>query len=466
MVMKRNPWEGVLRSIFMSKRISSMIQALKGRCLVSNGLFLHDDRLSRREKDLLRKSEKKQSKLQSLPINERAWSLRPVDDQCTLGPVQILTQLPFQSRLQSFWFSFWMNDKRRNKKQQADRRHQDSLPTGQIDKESTGQRHGEYSFRKIGKILRGEFSSSLIDRAHSHVSISSPRETVKIGANVPAPILLEGNAAILFIHRLIFAIRRHAGTPARRHADTPTRSLATRFIAVALCASLILTAPGMTVRVLASLSRSFVERNELGVVAEGDVEVREKILATQEIKTDLQLRREADGCGDNVRANLHEQVMNINGNQSSIANGHGHLLSLAVIDAQAGRFVQRENRNEGSRIDVRFGINPSERALKTDRKNGTRDASIALVGKGYSAHTKSCGRGTGNPVGMTCGCLDRAKAKSLPALRPTNNSPAATTAYWPAYLSTSFSKCRRIHSSSLTRRESLRACCFREVFIS
>ena len=88
--------------------------------------------------------------------------------------------------------------------------------------------------------------------------------------------------------------------------------------------------------------------------------------------------------------------------------------------------------------------------------NGREGHALAGVAKGhveregYSAHVKSSGREIRRPVGMTPGCLRRAVSSSCLASYPTNNSPSATTAYWPAYVSTSSSKCRRIHSSSFT----------------
>ncbi len=158
------------------------------------------------------------------------------------------------------------------------------------------------------------------------------------------------------------------------------------------------------------LSGSWSEDNRVRCVAESDIEMRKDILTAQEVEANAKFWREADRRMKFHRSKLQRQAVNINRNRSAISHGDKSFLTFLV----------------------------------------------GFVGKTYRAHKKSCGLGIGMPVGMTSGCFRRASANNSLASCPTNNSPAATTAYRPGYRSTSSSRCLRIHSSSFKLLPNLR----------
>jgi hypothetical protein len=205
----------------------------------------------------------------------------------------------------------------------------------------------------------------------------------------------------------------------------------------------------MSLERLASSLRARLENDMAPSVAECHVKARKNILPSKEIKSDAKTRRKTDVGMQSNRSNLDGKTMDIHGNQAAVSNGHKDFFSLEVVQPQSRGVIQSEDREKSAGIDIGLGPDPACRAFHSQRYDGARNATIVFVREYYRAHRKSCGRGTGNPVGIVPGCFRRASSKRRPALFPMNNSPAATTAYWPAYLSTSSSKCRRIHSSSV-----------------
>ncbi len=180
--------------------------------------------------------------------------------------------------------------------------------------------------------------------------------------------------------------------------------------------------------------------------------MREDILTAQEVKAHAESGREANCRTAHHRANPDRQAMNVDGDQPTVTDRDERLFSLAVIKSKPCGFIDGEDRHEGAGVHVGFRPNQSVGSLQANADNRAGKASVGEVWKAdhrKSAHTKSWGRGMGRPVGIIAGCLRRASANKALASRPTNNSPPATTAYWPAYLSTNSSKCQRIHSSSV-----------------
>jgi len=125
-----------------------------------------------------------------------------------------------------------VNQKCCNKKEQTDRWHQNSQPSTQINKEFAGQSHGEYGFRKIGKVAGRKFASGLVDYIRSHCITSSLR-AVKLADNSSAPVQLESKAAILFIlHARFLRLFRSSALPLLRSTLYALRSFAPRALAV------------------------------------------------------------------------------------------------------------------------------------------------------------------------------------------------------------------------------------------
>lgn len=121
-----------------------------------------------------------------------------------------------------------------------------------------------------------------------------------------------------------------------------------------------------------------------------------------------------------------------------------YLARLRVAFGDLGR----QDRIGSARIHVGQDLHPALWPTERHRDNGTRPAFVGEVGEAYRAHVKSSGRGIGKLVGMTPGCFRLAAAWSALASSPTKSSPAATTAYFPGYVSTKPSKCSRIQAWS------------------
>ncbi len=192
-----------------------------------------------------------------------------------------------------------------------------------------------------------------------------------------------------------------------------------------------------------------LEDDPLPRVAEGDVEMGEDILTAQQIKPDAKARGEAN-CGvETPLSNLNSQSVQVDRDPTSTAYGDKPFLAGLVPEPNAFRVSHCEDRHERPRIDVRLTPFPAARTADAKQNDRTWQTVVRLIGEGYRAHWKSSGRGTGMPMGVIPGCFRRALASTRRTSSTGKTSPPATMTYRPPYLSTSSSKCRRIHSSSL-----------------
>jgi hypothetical protein len=184
-------------------------------------------------------------------------------------------------------------------------------------------------------------------------------------------------------------------------------------------------------------------------VAEGNVEMFEDVFAAHKTEADPQARGKADDAFEFNGADFDKQTVNVNRYLTSVANSYQRLNSPSQLDAEAVRVFFAKNRETCPGIDESPYLTPSVFSFDRECDDGRWIFSVQkAVLKNYSAQTKSSGLGTRRPLGMTPGCLRRASISRAAGSKPTKSSPPATMAYFPAYLSTSILKWRRIHSSS------------------
>ena len=191
------------------------------------------------------------------------------------------------------------------------------------------------------------------------------------------------------------------------------------------------------------------EKNQPLRFTEGDIEALKDISSPNEIEADSEAWRESDEGSELDGTDFHGKAMEINGNLASVADGGVGFSCLREIDSQPLGIRRTENTETCSGVNVTPDLTPANGAFDLEGDDGSWKFSVEkAVLKAYNAQLKSSGRGIGRPVGMTPGCFRRASFSRRAASVPTNNSPSATTAYWPAYRSTSSLKCLRTHSRS------------------
>src|SRR3989338_9253862 len=99
-------------------------------------------------------------------------------------------------------------------------------------------------------------------------------------------------------------------------------------------------------------------------IAKGDIEMRKDILTPQQIKSDTQARREHNRGRESRRAQLQWQTVGVDPYGSAVSDGNQNGFPLPVIHSKTGGFLDRENREEGARIHIRFDVNPPQRPLQ------------------------------------------------------------------------------------------------------
>ena len=191
------------------------------------------------------------------------------------------------------------------------------------------------------------------------------------------------------------------------------------------------------------------EKNQSLRLAEGDVEAIKNIFSSNEVETNPEARRKADRGFEFVGADFYGKVMEINRNLASVTDGDASFRCLGEINSKPLSIRRTENTKTCTGINVTPDLTPAKGSFDLDGDDGSWKFTVKeAVLEGYSAQLKSSGRGIGRPVGMIPGCFRRASFSSRAASVPTNNSPSATMAYWPAYRSTSLLKFFRTHSRS------------------
>lgn len=193
---------------------------------------------------------------------------------------------------------------------------------------------------------------------------------------------------------------------------------------------------------------SRLERQSLTGIAERHVETSEKISATKQVKPGTQPRRKSDVSLEFHWSDSHWEAVSINWNRTAVTDNRVAQKSILQVQPQQPGFALSEDRDRSPGVDIHPDFLPAAWAAQSEGDERARDIAKDAIAKRYRAHVKSWGLGTRNTEGMTRGCFLQASISRGTGSYPTNNSPSATTAYWPAYLSTSSSKCRRIHASS------------------
>lgn len=185
-------------------------------------------------------------------------------------------------------------------------------------------------------------------------------------------------------------------------------------------------------------------------IAEGDVETIKNAFSSDQIKADAETRGKADSCLKFDIAYFDGQMISENGNLTAVANRDCGLESfLKIVDTESFCVLKTKDTKTCSRIYITPHVVPAVGSFDLNWDDGRwKLAMQKRVFENYRAQLKSSGLGMGKPVGMTPGCLRLASLCKRAASLPTNNSPSATTAYFPAYLSTSSLKCLRTHSWS------------------
>ena len=194
-----------------------------------------------------------------------------------------------------------------------------------------------------------------------------------------------------------------------------------------------------------------LEGDALAGVAKRHVEARENILSAEQVESDTQARREADGRCQLDGSDANRQPVDIDRDRAAIAHYRISQLPSPEVKSQQSGFALGEDRDRSARVYIHPDFFPTTGTMQVQRDDGTWNPTKDAVPEGYRAHVKSSGRGTRRTEGITPGCFLCASVSSWTGSYPTNSSPSATTAYFPAYLSTSSSKCARIHAASSTR---------------
>lgn len=191
------------------------------------------------------------------------------------------------------------------------------------------------------------------------------------------------------------------------------------------------------------------EENQPLRLAEGHVEAFKDVFSSDEIETYAEAGRKANGGAEFDRPQLDGQAADINRNLAAVSYRDQHIGLACEADAETFRIHGSEETQTRTGVDVAPVLTPSSLSfdVKRNDRSGKFPAEESVL-KSYRAQLKSSGLGIGRPVGITPGCFRRASLSKGTRSIPTNNSPSATTAYWPAYLSTSSLKCRRTHSRS------------------
>ena len=194
-----------------------------------------------------------------------------------------------------------------------------------------------------------------------------------------------------------------------------------------------------------------LEGDALTGVAKCHVEAGEDVLPAQEIKADAKPWRGPYVSNQSTRPDTDRQSMDIDRDRAAIAHDRISQLPSPEVKSQQSGFALGEDRDRSARVYIHPDFFPTTGTMHVQRDDGTWNPTKDAVPEGYRAHVKSSGRGTRRTEGITPGCFLCASVSSWTGSYPTNSSPSATTAYFPAYLSTSSSKCARIHAASSTR---------------
>ena len=202
------------------------------------------------------------------------------------------------------------------------------------------------------------------------------------------------------------------------------------------------------------------EGNAFAAIAECHIKMSENVLTPQQIETNTETWGESQAHAQFNGADSYGNVMDIDWNQTPIANHRIGQLAVFDAESQHASFPFSQNGHECAGIDIDPDFFPTTGTVQLHGDDGAWEATKKTVGESYSAHVKSSGRGTRRTEGMSPGCFLCARSSSGTGSYPENSSPPATTTYWPAYLSTSSSKCRWIHSLSADQVAD-RRCVFR-----
>ena len=193
-------------------------------------------------------------------------------------------------------------------------------------------------------------------------------------------------------------------------------------------------------------------------IGKGDVEAREEVFATDEIKPNSKLWRNAYSGFKDYALYLYRKFMRIYSYEAPIAHHRKGSSALGVVDANPLSIHDGEERDGSARVDIGLRLKPLSLSIKGKFYNRARVFFINLVRK-YDPlshwmrkrmEEKSLGFGTGMPVGFPYFLVISLSIFAMGSLALIGNIlPPATKiyGYLPPYLSTIISKCSLIHLS-------------------